>query len=92
MAYKKHKFRNYEGQLYEVNIRKPRQETDAEGLCYPPKDGGCAKILINPHQEDDDYNETLIHEISHAFFWGVSEEKITDFSRKLSKILKKYQR
>jgi len=92
MAYKKYKFRNFEGQLYEVNIRKPRKEVDAEGLCYPPKDGGCAKILINPHQDDDDYNETLIHEISHAFFWGVSEEKITDFSRQLSQILKKYQR
>ena len=47
------KFTNYEGQKYELKIRKPRKEIEAEGICYPPKDGGCAKILINPHQNDD---------------------------------------
>ena len=59
---KKLKFTNYEGQKYEIKIRKPRKESKAEGLCYPPEDGGCAKILINPHQSDDDYNETIVHE------------------------------
>jgi len=86
------KFTNYEGQKYEVKIRKPRKEIEAEGICYPPKDGGCAKILINPHQDDDNYNETLIHELSHAFFWGTDEEKITYFAKKLSQILKKLGR
>ncbi len=86
------KFTNYEGQKYELKIRKPRKEIEAEGICYPPKDGGCAKILINPHQNDDNYNETLIHELSHAFFWGTDEEKITYFAKKLSQILKKLGR
>ena len=69
-ADKRLKFTNYEGQKYEIKIRKPRKESRAEGLCYPPEDGGCAKILINPHQSDDDYNETIVHELSHAFFGG----------------------
>ena len=85
---KKLNFTNYEGQKYEIKIRKPRKESKAEGLCYPPEDGGCAKILINPHQNDDDYNETIVHELSHAFFWGTDEAKITYFARNLSKILK----
>ena len=88
-ADKRLKFTNYEGQKYEIKIRKPRKESRAEGLCYPPEDGGCAKILINPHQSDDDYNETIVHELSHAFFWGTSEDKITYFAKTLSKILKK---
>ncbi len=86
------RFANYEGQKYEVKIRKPRKEVRADGLCYPPADGGCAKILINPHQDDDDYNETIIHELSHAFFWGTDEQKITLFAKKLTKILKKFSR
>jgi len=92
MTNKKIKFKNYEGQSYELHIRKPRKENEAEGLCYPPKDGGCAKILVNPHQEDDDFNEVLLHEISHAFWWGVSEEKIEHFAKITSKILKKFGR
>lgn len=92
MIRKKIKFKNYEGQSYELHIRKPRKENEAEGLCYPPKDGGCAKILVNPHQEDDDFNEVLLHEISHAFWWGVSEEKIEYFAKIASKILKKFGR
>ena len=86
---KSFKFANYEGQKYEIKIRKPRKEVRSDGLCYPPEDGGCAKILINPHQSDDDYNETIVHELSHAFFWGTSEDKITYFAKTLSKILKK---
>jgi|TARA_R100000005_G_C4913817_1_gene150263 hypothetical protein len=92
MANSSVKFRNYEGQQYQINIRKPRKEVSAEGICYPPKDGGCAKILINPHQNDNDYQETLIHEISHAFFWGTDEEKITYFAKKLSQLLTKLGR
>jgi Zn-dependent peptidase ImmA (M78 family) len=86
------RFTNYEGQKYEIKIRKPRKEVGADGLCYPPQDGGRAKILINPHQDDDDYNETIIHELSHAFFWGTDEEKITLFAKQLTKILKKFGR
>mgnify|MGYP003149346318 FL=1 len=87
---KSFKFANSEGQKYEIKIRKPRKEVRADGLCYPPEDGGCAKISINPHQDDDDYNETIVHELSHAFFWGTSEDKITYFAKTLSKILKKF--
>lgn len=86
------RFTNYEGQKYDIKIRKPRKEVNAEGLCYPPADGGVAKILINPHQDDENYNETIIHELSHAFFWGTDEEKITLFASTLSKILKKIGR
>ena len=92
MPNKKYKFKNFEGQLYELSIRKPRKEHKAEGLCYPPKDGGCAKLLVNPHQNDDNYNETLLHEISHAFWWGASEEKIEYFAAITSELLKKFGR
>jgi len=51
-----------------------------------------AKILVNPHQEDDDFNEVLLHEIAHAFWWGASEEKIEHFAAITSQILKKFGR
>tara|TARA_R110002020_G_scaffold33003_1_gene101051 strand:- start:720 stop:1001 length:282 start_codon:yes stop_codon:yes gene_type:complete len=89
MAKKPVKFKNYEGQQYEIKLRKPRKEVKAAGICYPPENVGIARILVNPHQEDDDVQETIIHEISHAFFWGTSEDKITYFAKTLSQILNK---
>jgi len=89
MANKAVKFKNYEGQHYEIKLRKPRKEVKAAGICYPPENVGIAKILVNPHQEEDDVHETIIHEISHAFFWGTSEDKINYFAKTLSQILKK---
>ena len=82
-------FKNYEGQKYEIKLRKPRKEVKAAGICYPPENVGVARILVNPHQDDDDVQETIIHEISHAFFWGTSEDKINYFAKTLSQILKK---
>mgnify|MGYP003634265688 FL=1 len=89
MASKSVKFKNYEGQHYEVKLRKPRKEVKAAGICYPPENVGLARILVDPHQNDDDVQETIIHEISHAFFWGTSEDKINYFAKTLSQILKK---
>jgi|TARA_R110000824_G_C14948128_1_gene650617 hypothetical protein len=89
MANKQVTFKNYEGQKYEVKLRKPRKEVMAVGICYPPENIKIAKILVNPHQSEDDVRETIIHEISHAFFWGTSEEKINYFAETLSQILKK---
>jgi hypothetical protein len=89
MANKAVIFKNYEGQKYEIKLRKPRKEVKAAGICYPPENVGVARILVNPHQDDDDVQETIIHELSHAFFWGTDEDKITYFAKTLSKILKK---
>ena len=89
MASKAVTFKNYEGLKYEIKLRKPRKEVKAAGICYPPENVGIARILVNPHQEEDDVHETIIHEISHAFFWGTSEDKIIYFAKTLSQILKK---
>ena len=89
MANKAIKFKNYEGQHYEVKLRKPRKEVKASGICYPPENVGVARILVNPHQSEEDIAETIIHEISHAFFWGTSEDKIAYFAKTLSQILNK---
>mgnify|MGYP003153158855 FL=1 len=89
MANKAVTFKNYEGQKYEIKLRKPLKEVKAAGICYPPENVGLARILVDPHQNDDDVQETIIHEISHAFFWGTSEDKINYFAKTLSQILKK---
>ena len=80
MASKAVKFKNYEGQHYEVKLRKPRKEVKAAGICYPPENVGLARILVDPHQNDDDVQETIIHEISHAFFWGTKPRRFYFFT------------
>ena len=47
MANKAIKFKNYEGQHYEVKLRKPRKEVKASGICYPPENMG-ERLPQNP--------------------------------------------
>ena len=86
------KFTNYEGQKYELKIRKPRKEIEAEGIVLSAQGRRLRQNFNKSSSNDDNYNETLIHELSHAFFWGTDEEKITYFAKKLSQILKKLGR
>ena len=86
---KKASFKNFDGQEYEIKLRKPRKEMEADGLCYPPKDTTKSKILVNPHLKQKDIKEIILHEMLHAFFWELPEYKITYFAKTASQIINK---
>jgi len=86
---KKVSFKNFEGQEYEISLRKPRKELEADGLCYPPKDNAKSKILVNPHLKKEKIKEVILHEMLHAFFWELPEYKINYLAKTASQIIKK---
>lgn len=90
MIDKKIKFKNFEGQEFEFNFRKPRRETGADGLCYPPKNLSVSKIYVNPHMTKKRIREVIIHELIHAFFWDLPEYKVEKIAKVISKILNKF--
>ena len=63
------KFRNEDGIRYEVYFVKPNSAYygDIHGLCDDPTEKN-AKIYINPYLTHKSELNTIIHEMTHAFF------------------------
>ena len=76
------KFKNSQGAIYQVYLKKPRE---CEGICYNPKEEE-PKIYINPRGKKGLLN-TSIHEFAHAFFWDQTETNVAKFANALSKFL-----
>lgn len=81
-------FRTNRGIRYELFLKKPPKCYQAEGLCYDPSED-CPKILVNPNQSERQLMNTIVHEITHAFFWGASEERVTKFANTVERYLYK---
>jgi Zn-dependent peptidase ImmA (M78 family) len=83
------KFKNVEGIEYEIVFRKPDQRyygEDCDGFCTPP-DKENPKIYINPHRTDQTQLNTIIHEVTHAFFWDKKEYEVKKYADTMSRLL-----
>ena len=85
------KFKNTEGEPYELIFRKPDKRTWGEGcdgVCFYPVIGkNPTVILINPHRGNQTILNTVIHETTHAYFPDLTEKEVTAFGNTLSRIL-----
>jgi hypothetical protein len=85
------KFKNTEGIKYTVRFRKPDGRTwgnSCDGVCFFPI--GLlneAHIEVNPHRTDQTIFNTIIHEVTHAYFDELTETEVTKFANTLSRIL-----
>ena len=75
------KFRNANGIRYEVYFVKPNEAYygDVHGLCDDPEEKD-AKIYINPYLTQKSELNTIVHEMTHAFFWDKSETDIARYA------------
>jgi len=82
------KFRNLDGIRYEVYFVKPNTAYygDVHGLCDDPEEKN-AKIYINPYLTQKSELNTIIHEMSHAFFWDKTEKEVYAFANAVTAIL-----
>ncbi len=82
------KFRNTDGIRYEVYFVKPHvgHYGDIHGLCDDPSEKN-AKIYINPHLTQKSELNTMIHEMTHAFFWDKSEKEVHKFANAVTALL-----
>ena len=82
------KFKNTEGNQYEVLFYKPHGKhfDGAVGICQDPEDEH-PKIYISPYLTDQSELNTSIHEFAHAFFWDKSEKEVYAFANALSRFL-----
>lgn len=85
------KFKNFEGCEYEIKLQAPPPEENADGLCFSPNPNKPSKIYIDPNLAPRKFQEILLHEMIHAFFWDLSETKVLYLSKKLSQMLNKTQ-
>ena len=85
------KFKNTEGTKYTVRFKKPDGRTfprrDIRGICFPPRMDATANIEIDPNRTDQTIFNTVIHEITHAYFDELTETEVTKFADTLSRIL-----
>ena len=84
------KFKNNEGVRYEIIFRKPDARTwgeDCDGVCFYPKKGNKSHIYINPHRSNQTILNTVIHEVTHAYFPELTEKEVTSFGNTLSRVL-----
>jgi len=83
------RFKNFDGYEYKIVLEKIPKSLGADGLCYPPENKKAAKITINPNQTPKNLRETILHEVTHSFFWELSEKQVSYFARQVSQILEK---
>ena len=90
------KFKNTRGTEYTVNFKKPdqrrfrdfsRRGKEALGVCWSPRMDGTADIEVDPNRTDQTIFNTVIHEITHAYFDELTETEVTKFADTLSRIL-----
>ena len=94
------KFKNTEGTEYTVRFKKPDGRTwgnHCDGVCFFPTavDGLShasrgnlkAHIEVNPYRTDQTIFNTVIHEVTHAFFDDKTETETTKFANTLSRLL-----
>jgi hypothetical protein len=85
------KFKNTGGTEYTVEFKKPDGRTwgnNCDGVCFFPR--GLlneAHIEVNPHRTDQTIFNTVIHEVTHAFFDEATETETTKFANTLSRLL-----
>jgi len=85
------KFKNIEGIEYSMKFKKPDGRTwgnGCDGVCFYPK--GVLKeadIEVNPQRTDQTIFNTVIHEVTHAYFDELTETEVTKFANTLSRIL-----
>ena len=82
------KFKNTEGTEYTVKFKKPdaRKHGQCAGFCYFPVNGK-ADIEVNPAESNQIIFNTVIHEVTHAFFDDKTETETTKFANTLSRLL-----
>ena len=80
-------FTNYEGQKYQLSFRKPLKKHEALGICNPPEPKKTSRLYVDPSLEGWQLREITLHEITHAFFWDVTEEKVDMFAQTVIKAL-----
>ena len=82
------KFRNVDGVRYEVYFVKPNKAYygDVHGMCDDPEEKN-AKIYINPYLSKKSELNTMIHEMTHAFFWDKSENEVYKFANAVTALL-----
>ena len=82
------KFKNQDGTKYTVRFKKPDARThgQCDGFCFYPKDGK-ADIEVNPKMGNQIIFNTVIHEVTHAFFDDKTETETTKFADTLSRLL-----
>ena len=74
-----------------MKFKKPDGRTwgnDIDGVCYFPR--GLlneADIEVNPHRTDQTIFNTVIHEVTHAYFPELTETEVTKFGNTLSRLL-----
>ena len=87
-------FKNSEGVEYEIIFRKPdsRHFGEADGICVDPSDSSKPKIHIHPELTKYAELNTIIHEMTHSFFWDKSEKEVTKFANTVAKFLYRNQR
>ena len=90
------KFKNAEGVEYTVRFKKPdgrrfrdfsRRGKEALGVCWSPRMDATALIEVDPDRTDQTIFNTVIHEITHAYFDELTETEVTKFANTLSRIL-----
>ena len=85
------KFKNAEGIEYSIKFRKPDKRTwgeDCDGVCFYAEDGkNEADINVNPHRTNQTIFNTVIHEVTHAFFEDKTEAETAKFANTLSRLL-----
>ena len=90
------KFKNTEGIEYTVKFKKPdgrrvkgilRHGVECLGVCWKPRMDGTADIEIDPNRTDQTIFNTVIHEVTHAFFDDKTETETTKFANTLSRLL-----
>jgi hypothetical protein len=90
------KFKNTKGTEYTVNFKKPdgrrfKDKTgrgrECLGVCWSPRMDGTADIEIDPNRTDQTIFNTVIHEVTHAYFEDATETEVTKFANTLSRIL-----
>jgi len=64
--------------------------TRKAGDCEPPK-SGTRTIRILKSLRGRELMEVLIHEASHAAFWDLDEEVITEFASDVTDVLMSYE-
>ena len=83
------RFKTPKGIVYHIRFRKPDVRTwgdDCCGVCFFPV-GGEGKIYVSPHRGNQTQLNTLIHEVTHAYFGDKTETEVTSFANTLSRIL-----
>ena len=85
------KFKNQKGINYTVKFKKPDGRTwksSTDGVCFFPR--GLLNeghVEVNPHRTDQTIFNTVIHEVTHAFFEDKTETEVTKFANTLSRLL-----